>query len=91
MSEIEAPTLESFVDSIHDFTIQEKYFKWEAYLQTLKQTSSQFYPAILEKFLDYFPFNHTYWSELCELAAKVPKTGKANAVRLYPCLHTDTS
>ncbi len=33
--------------------------------------------------MEYFPFNHSRWSEICDLALKVPKTGKANAVRLY--------
>jgi hypothetical protein len=32
--------------------------------------------------LEHFPFNHSHWREIVELALKVPKTGKGNAVRL---------
>lgn len=41
------PALEEFLDSISSFSLQEKYYKWESYLQGLKSAESQFYQAIL--------------------------------------------
>jgi hypothetical protein len=82
MLTIKPLSLDDFMASITNHSMQEKYFKWENYLQSLKETESPFYQAILEKFLQYYPFNHTYWGEIVDQALKVPKTGKGNAVRL---------
>ena len=82
MLTIKPPSLEDFMTAINNFSMQEKYFKCENYLQSLKQTESPFYQVILEKFVQYFPFNYTYWGEAVDQSLKVPKTGKGNAVRL---------
>jgi len=79
---IKPSSLGDFMASLQQYTMQEKFFKWQNYLQLVKQTESPFYQASLENFLEYYPFNHTYWGEIVEQALKVPKTGKANAVRL---------
>lgn len=79
---IKPPSLGDFMATLHQYSMQEKFYKWQSYLQLVKQTESPFYQASLEKFLEYYPFNHTYWGEIVEQALKVPKTGKANAVRL---------
>lgn len=72
---------EDFITSIENFTFQEKYFKWQSYLKELKEQGSQYYQASLEKFVEYYPFNHTYWSELLDLLLKMPK-GKTNTIKM---------
>lgn len=40
-------TLEEFLASLEGFSVQEKFYKWESYLQALKSSESQYYQAIL--------------------------------------------
>lgn len=81
--------VEHFIASISKFTFQEKYYKWESYILKWKDQEPQYYRAILEKFVEYFPFNHTYWSEICDLYLLIPKTGKESALRKYDSLDLD--
>ena len=75
-------TIEGFIESIADFSFQEKYFKWQSYVKNLKKEESQYYQAGVEKFLEYYPFNHTYWNEIIEILVKMPK-GKVNTLKMY--------
>ena len=50
MIQEEEPTLpspETFMESLQQFSFQEKYFKWIAYLKEIKQADSQYYQASL--------------------------------------------
>lgn len=72
---------DAFSASIHNFSFQDKYFKWVSYLKDVKIAESQYLRAALEKFVELFPFNHTYWAELLDLILSQPK-GKSNTLKM---------